>query len=270
MNPLFNARSQLFLEGLKKNLPHALLISGEPGIGLRSAAQWVSGKHNIIPIEPEATKSEAGAITVTMVRGLYEQTRARHTHSQIILVHSAHLMTHNAQSAFLKLLEEPNESTRFILTSHYPEALLPTIRSRTQHIALQALDKEQSRKFAKGLGVTDATKLAQLEFLAQGLPAELTRLINDEVYFNARAAIIHDAREFLQADTYTKLCLIQKYKNNREAALNLIESALVIMRKSISAKPQKTLLTELEQLLEVRQRIAANYNIALQLAWFVL
>lgn len=50
------------------------------------------------------------------------------------IINQAHLLNWEAQSAFLKLLEEPKGQTIFILSTEYPERLLPTIISRTERL----------------------------------------------------------------------------------------------------------------------------------------
>jgi len=179
-------------------------------------------------------------------------------------------MSNGAQSAFLKLLEEPNSQIHFILTAHAPQKLLPTIRSRVQHSVVPMLGSSQSADFIASLKVDEPKKRAQLQFIAEGLPAELTRLQNDDDYFSSRAETVGDARDLLQADTFKKLLVVQKYRSSREDALQLTESALQILRRSVSAKPQPQVVLQLERLLDTQERIAANHNISLQLAKFVL
>jgi hypothetical protein len=41
-------------------------------------------------------------------------------------------------------------------------------------------------------------------------------------------------------------------------------------RHSVSAQPHPALITQLEELLAVKERVASNYNIRLQLTKFVL
>ena len=107
-------------------------------------------------LRPQDTKekidNENGTISVEMIRQLYDQTRARHTSPQIFIIDDADRMSRGAQNAFLKLLEEPGKQIYFILTSHNPQNLLPTIRSRTQNVVLQALDKTESSTFIESLG----------------------------------------------------------------------------------------------------------------------
>ena len=120
------------------------------------------------------------------------------------------------------------------------------------------------------LGVEDQTKRIQLTFIASGLPAELSRLVNDDDYFAARAAIITDARTLLQASSYDKLLVAQKYQSDRTNALQLVDSAMYIIRRSLAANPQPLLVQQLEGLLNIRENIAAQHNVRLQLASFVL
>lgn len=51
---------------------------------------------------------------------------------KVVLIEEAQELTVEAQNAFLKTLEEPNQSTIIILTSDHQEKLLPTITSRCE------------------------------------------------------------------------------------------------------------------------------------------
>ncbi|MGB3341091.1 MAG: AAA family ATPase [bacterium] len=65
---------------------------------------------------------------------------------RVVLIIEADRMTAEAANCFLKTLEEPPLDTFFILTSSRPNSLLPTIRSRCQHIRLTHLNNEQIKK----------------------------------------------------------------------------------------------------------------------------
>jgi DNA polymerase-3 subunit delta' len=58
---------------------------------------------------------------------------------RVILVDPADELNANAQNAILKSLEEPPPGVLFLLVSHAPGRLLPTIRSRCRRVALEAL-----------------------------------------------------------------------------------------------------------------------------------
>ncbi len=274
MTLAMNATFQKTFEALRQNPPQSLLLSGASGVGLLSIARQLAGGIPMDEIHPKDSKDniddQNGTVNVETIRELYGKTRAKYTKKQVIIIDNADRMSSGAQSAFLKLLEEPNSQIYFILTSHSPQKLLSTIRSRTQHSIVPALNSEQSAVFIDSLKVSDPKKQAQLLYIAGGLPAELTRLANDDTYFVERAEVVSDARDLLQADTYKKLLVVQKYRSSREDTLQLLESAMQMLRRSVSAKPQQQAIVQLERMLDIQQRIASNHNISLQLTQFVL
>lgn len=262
------------VEQLRVALPQSMLLHGPSGVGLLTIAKWLAGDQLTNLLHPqdakEHTDSEEGTITIEMIRRLYDQTRAKQTRRQVIIIDNADRMSSGAQNAFLKLLEEPNAQFHFLLTSHSPQKLLPTIRSRVQPTLITPISPTQTADFLVTLGIIDPKRQAQLHFIAEGLPAELTRLAEDADYFTKRAEIVGDARDLLQADTYKKLLVIQKYKTKRAEAIQLVETAMQILRRSMSAKPQQSIALQLDQLLVVKERIASNHNAMLQLTQFVL
>lgn len=58
---------------------------------------------------------------------------------KVVIIWMADKMNEECANKLLKLIEEPPANTHFILTSHQPERLLPTIRSRTQCIKLKPI-----------------------------------------------------------------------------------------------------------------------------------
>jgi DNA polymerase-3 subunit delta' len=77
-------------------------------------------------IRIEAVRAAIAFATTTSARGL----------GKVVVVHPAERMNEFAASAFLKTLEEPAGDARFLLCSAAPDGLLPTIRSRCQHVVL--------------------------------------------------------------------------------------------------------------------------------------
>lgn len=262
------------LDKLAKALPQSLILCGENGVGLRTVAYELADKNLVNFVQPKDKKDEVdavnGTIAVDVIRNLYEQTRSKQTTQQIIVIDDADRMSSAAQGAFLKLLEEPTLHTHFILTSHSPGRLLPTVRSRLQVLTLRPITTQQTTDLLLALKITNATRQKQLRFIAEGLPAELNRLCQSEDYFTQRAEITSDARAFLQATPYKKLQVINKYHTNRSSTLQLLDSSIAIARRSLSAKAQYPLVSQLSQLLELRDKISANGNARLQLAQFVI
>ncbi len=273
--PLINPASDLVLSLMLRDMPQALLLTGPTGIGLGTVARYLAGQigtlsYVVLPEKDEKVDLDKGVISVDSIRRLYTQTRSIQTGKIVILIDYAERMGHQAQNAFLKLLEEPSAGVHFILATHTPSKLLATITSRAQSIELKPVLKQQTEALLDELSIIDAKKRLQLIYMATGLPAELTRLATDEDYFITRSTIMRDARDLLQANTYHKLLVANKYRDNRDGALTLLDYAASILKHSISDKPQESLISQLDSLIFARQQIEANGNIRICLARFVL
>lgn len=272
--PVIHPSTRVQITALMKHMPQSLLLSGERGVGLATIAKWMAGSAFAGSSQPRNAKGEVdpqGTIGIEVIRSLYAQTRAKQTSPKMYIIDDADRMSAGAQAAFLKLLEEPTSNTHFFLTSHHPQKLLSTITSRTQRLQVLPVTSQQTDDFIqRAHGIDDTTKRAQLAFIAQGLPAEIYRLIKDSDAFMARAKIVADARTFLQADPYTKLVLIQEYQSDRGRALQLIDDAIHILRRTASANSSASVIKQLRALLDIHDRVAAQHNIRLQLAGFVV
>lgn len=273
--PLIHPASDHTLSMIMRDIPQSLLITGDEGVGLSTIASYIASclTQTVITLLPEKDEKidvEKGTITVALIRKLYEQTRTTFEGKRVIIIDYAERMAPAAQNAFLKLLEEPGIGTYFILATHTPSKLLSTVRSRTQAIEFRPVTKAQTDILLDELEVKDAAKRLQLHFMAAGLPAELHRLLQDSAYFESSAVIVRDARDLLQASTYTKLRIAQKYRDDRPGALELIFMAAQILRRSISENPQTSLIAQVNELLYAHQQIKANGNIRLCLGRFVV
>jgi len=94
---------------------------------------------------------------------------------KIVIVNDVHLMNKEAQSCFLKTLEEPRGNSILILITPFPEMLLPTILSRVQQIKFQPLARREIEKLLKAKGASPelAEKIASISL---GRPHEAFNL----------------------------------------------------------------------------------------------
>jgi DNA polymerase-3 subunit delta' len=74
---------------------------------------------------------------------------------KVILIHPAEALNVNAANALLKNLEEPPPGTYFLLVAHRWHQLLPTIKSRCQHVTLPRPSAEAARAWLKQQGLRD-------------------------------------------------------------------------------------------------------------------
>lgn len=271
---LLHPSSRRALDDFAKDLPQSLLLSGPVGIGLTGAMEYLAAKVRlkpqvVLPEKDEKVDLEKGTITIDIIRRLYDQTKTKSTEPRLIVIDYAERMAIPAQNAFLKLLEEPNASTYFILLTHQPSKLLPTIHSRVHGLELRPIDQKASEELLDTLGVTAVRKRVQLLFIASGLPAELTRLVGDESAFESRSQIVRDARTLLQATAYEKLKTIEAYRDKRPESLQLLLDAARLIEQNIQAGHGE-LVKKLEGVLESYDRISGNGVIRLWLARAVL
>ena len=139
--------------------PHALLFYGQNSIGKKALAiefikllncqdeniakrpckrcrTCLDIEKNVSPdlfiVDPQESKE----IKISQIRALQNHLSlmAYSAPFKAVIIDKAHCLNQEAQSAFLKLLEEPKGKTVFILITEYQEMLLSTILSRVERI----------------------------------------------------------------------------------------------------------------------------------------
>ena len=126
------------------------------------------------------SKKFFSVIRVDDVRALNQffQLTASEGSWRIVIVDPVDEMNQNAANAILKILEEPPKKTLFLLLSHTPAGLLPTIRSRCRQLALRPLGDEDMRRFLAPYSETIShDQLEMLLTLAEGSPGMALRLL---------------------------------------------------------------------------------------------
>jgi DNA polymerase III delta' subunit len=96
--------------------------------------------------------------------------------ARVAIVTDADRMTEDAQSAFLKTLEEPPAGTVLLLTATDEERLLPTIRSRCSRIRLGPVARSEVEQLLVEAGLADAPLAARLARLSAGRPGDAVAL----------------------------------------------------------------------------------------------
>lgn len=126
---------------------------------LQAPLGWTTADAEAAPAESGGkSKQPSKEIKVEAVRGAvaFAQTTPARNAGKVVVLHPAERMNGIAANALLKTLEEPAGSARFILSCAAPEALLPTIRSRCQAMALTLPDTAQAAAWLAGQGVAAA------------------------------------------------------------------------------------------------------------------
>jgi DNA polymerase-3 subunit delta' len=132
--------------------------------------------------------------TLVIARAAYPPHEGR---AKVFIVRAAEELSVAAANALLKTLEEPGPRTHFVLLSAVPDALLPTIRSRTQRVRFGALPDSVVAELLAERGVA-ADAAAAIARLAGGSMAAALALSDPEEsagreQFVARATAALDA-----------------------------------------------------------------------------
>lgn len=262
--------TRAFLEAYQHQHGQGVLFVGSRGSGLLTAAQTVASEittnpSQILIVSPD----EKGTISIERVRALYVETRSLRHETFVVIVDDAAAMSHDAQNAFLKLLEEPVDNVSFILTSHEPQSLLPTIVSRVQTVEFGKISRTTSESVLRTHHITDATALQQMLFIASGLPAELVRLATDTEHFAAEARLVRLARDFLTANQHKRLMLISQI-SGREEAVKFIGTIEKVLEFTVERDATVAKQSAVETLETVTSRLAGNGHVRTQLMYLAV
>jgi len=111
----------------------------------------------------------------------WSQRSAGHRGVRALVLHPGDALNPAAANALLKTLEEPPGGLRIVLTSHDPERLLPTLRSRVQRVRITLPAGESALAWLHGQGVEEG---AEALAAAGGSPVEALAMVGEG--FDAR------------------------------------------------------------------------------------
>ncbi|WP_066819791.1 DNA polymerase III subunit delta' [Sphingomonas mali] len=123
--------------------------------------------------EKKPEQGLARSIRVDQVRELdhFLGVKATYSDRRVVVIDTADdLERPGASNALLKNLEEPPAGTVFLLISHAPGRLLPTIRSRCRMLRFDPLDDAEMRAALVDAGVA-SNEIDELIRVGQGSPA---------------------------------------------------------------------------------------------------
>jgi DNA polymerase-3 subunit delta' len=155
-------------------------------------------------IQAEDSKNSSGkeGIQISQIRDLIWRLSLRPFSApfKAAIINRAHLMNQEAQSCFLKTLEEPKGNAVLILITEYPEMLLPTILSRVQKIKFYPVPLVEIEHFliAQGAARSDAQNLVSLSLGRPGLALDF--FLKPEIFKN-RKQIISDLSKMISPKT---------------------------------------------------------------------
>ncbi len=259
-------RERLGADILRGKLSHAYLIEGAKGSGkhmlaLRIAAALACESRNDaqapIPClhcntcqkilsgnSPDViyvNREDRATLGVESIRDLKQDiyVAPNDIAAKVYVIEDAHLMTPQAQNAFLLTLEEPPSYVLFLLLCESTAPLLETVRSRAPTLRTEPVDTEELARHivrintdAATLSQTDQTEFSELVTAANGSIGQALSLLDAQT----RKPLItrrQTAREFV------RLCAMRK---SSTAAIKFINPLMQMKRDELTEQMNAILL----------------------------
>jgi len=157
---------------VNKNTPNSLILIGEKGIGLKDTAKKmaISLVNNDIKNNPDEIKrsliaeNDQNSPFILLIEKIwlddkkrfknkiyredlnyindFFSTRDEAGQKRVCIINSIDDLSNDGVNSLLKVIEEPNPDSHFIIINHNQKSLIPTIRSRSQIIKFKSTNKD--------------------------------------------------------------------------------------------------------------------------------
>lgn len=191
-----------------------------------SATEWsviFGGENKQLNISREESRQIIRALTLKSFEATYK----------IMLIWLPEFMHESAANAILKILEEPQGKTLFLLVTNDSERLLATILSRTQIVKIRTFSDQELKTILMNDDGLDEKKAGQIAHLSEG-NLNKARHLASEVEDDSHV-MFRDWMRLCFTNDYSKMVewsdLFQKM--TKEAQKSLLQYSLHMMRETL-------------------------------------
>jgi len=190
---------------------------------------------------------DKGTLGIDRARHVIRLCHGRPLRSErrVVILDQADTLTHEAQNALLKILEEPYGPSVLVLVTCRPDMLLPTVRSRCQPVVLRPRpDREAARRVAVeyGAGEGDAELLADV---ASGFPGRVAQICEQGRWRKAVRLVDGILDTAKEGDDLALLQLAEEMAALPDECLELVLDTLrsklrLLLRQVLAGSPHAT------------------------------
>lgn len=162
-------------------MPNSILFAGDYGCGKTTLARILA--HSITNNKQDVREINAAeARGIDDVRGWIEQASlAGWGGYKTFIIDELHQMTNAAQSALLKVIEEPPNKTKFFLCTTEPGKLLKTIRSRCIVLNFKKLNVQSTKQLVEHVlqvNIPNDDLIAQIHSRTDGHARDIVKILD--------------------------------------------------------------------------------------------
>ncbi len=176
-------------------LSHSYIFYGPEKVGKKTLALNIASRLLNIPVEKLPTNPDfyfleriedekTGKLKQDISISQTRQLRERLANGswlrgyQVVVINEAEKLNEESGNSLLKLLEEPGSNTIFFLITTDGEAVLPTIRSRSQLVHFGLVKEDDLKQGLNKLGYNEKN-ISEVLPLAEGRPGKAIELLED-------------------------------------------------------------------------------------------
>ncbi len=170
---------------------------------------------------------------------------------RVVIIDEADRLTHAAENALLKILEEPNSTSVIILVTHVPGRLLPTVRSRLFTMAFVPLTSDELRSHFPRVDVPDF-------FFSLGLPGLIAEASFDPAAFTLKKELLRGLFQLSRLSWTERLALAERLASQSDILPGLLELWLIGLERQRGEQAMRSVafVTFLDRVLETLDHVS--------------
>ncbi len=269
-------------------LPHAILIEGDKGLGRHTLAFYLakatvcseenapcgSCKNcNLGVNHPDITittlEDKKKNISVSQIRALKTEAyiKPHQAKRRVFIIDYADTLNEQSQNALLKVLEEPPQTTMFILIAKNKASLLDTVISRCVVLTLSAPEKNDCLSYIKSVSDFSDIEISEALENSQNNIGMALDFLNGIAVSKTMAAAKEFLGHFLRGNSFGMLSVTAEFEKSRIDADNFFADLKYLTAKELRKCVGRTtapLYSKLYSLLcELEKTLITNINLTL-------